>query len=479
MPAARFWRLIGINTSLAGADLEISEIQLLSFGSRADAHGTLTASISPVAGSVAALSDGAASASCRFLAAGVRSPGFALTWDLGVAIDVNGVLLGAAASRDTYLDVCTLQSSQDGIAWATVDTLGRSQWPGAWALSSPMQLGDAYAALNQLVLHYDGGFTDSSSAGVAVVNNGVAIDAGARFGSGAGLYGGAAYLQVPTSVLVTSGDITIETQMKIVAAHDGALYSNFTGGGNGRSICYVLADRSLALYYDGNSFVATPAGVLTLGVYQHIRLVKKQGNPATFMIFVDGELLASAAAFQPVFGDSGSMVLIGHPGWRPDRLLQGYLDETVVTFGARSTSAFTPPSAPYGGGVSGVDPLQAPRAGAVDLRVAASAPLSAWGTTRFAAEMARDVEHGGAGRIFGTTKAKGAAGTPNLPTKSRVVLLHQRSKMPVREVWSDPITGAFVFEGIDTTQQFLTLAEDAAGNFRPVAASRLAPEVAA
>jgi len=92
-------------------------------------------------------------------------------------------------------------------------------------------------------------------------------------------------------------------------------------------------------------------------------------------------------------------------------------------------------------------------------------------------QLAADLQFGGSGRIWGTTKIKGAPGSPDAPTKSRVVLLHQRSKLPVREVWSDPITGAFSFEGIDTTQEFLTLAEDAAGNFRPVAASRLAPEV--
>lgn len=70
---------------------------------------------------------------------------------------------------------------------------------------------------------------------------------------------------------------------------------------------------------------------------------------------------------------------------------------------------------------------------------------------------------------------------PHVPARRTVVgvvLLHQRSKLPVREVWSDPITGEFAFNGIDTSQEFLTLAEDAAGNFRPVAASRLVPEVA-
>ena len=91
-------------------------------------------------------------------------------------------------------------------------------------------------------------------------------------------------------------------------------------------------------------------------------------------------------------------------------------------------------------------------------------------------QVAADLQFGGFGRIWGTTKTK--ASPSNLPTKARVVLLHQRSRLPVREVWSDPITGEFAFNGIDTSQEFLTLAEDAAGNFRPVAASRLAPEVA-
>ena len=60
-----------------------------------------------------------------------------------------------------------------------------------------------------------------------------------------------------------------------------------------------------------------------------------------------------------------------------------------------------------------------------------------------------------------------------------MILLHQRSKVVARETWSDPATGAFEFRHIDTTQQFLTLAEDAEGHFRPVAANRLTPEVLA
>lgn len=89
--------------------------------------------------------------------------------------------------------------------------------------------------------------------------------------------------------------------------------------------------------------------------------------------------------------------------------------------------------------------------------------------------MARDIEYGGAGRIYGSTKIRG---TPtDQPMRARVLLLHQRSKLPVRQTWSDALTGAFEFRGMDSAQEFLVLAEDAAGQLRPVAASRLAPEV--
>lgn len=119
--------------------------------------------------------------------------------------------------------------------------------------------------------------------------------------------------------------------------------------------------------------------------------------------------------------------------------------------------------------------IAAPRVSAA--QVAASAPVPGHECPRgVRVSSARDIEFGGAGTIYGTTKTKG---TPNLPTKARVVLLHQRSKLPVRETWSDPTTGYFEFRSIDVNQQFLTLAEDADGTYRPVAANRLTPEVLA
>lgn len=97
------------------------------------------------------------------------------------------------------------------------------------------------------------------------------------------------------------------------------------------------------------------------------------------------------------------------------------------------------------------------------------------GSLKVAAPMAAiDVEFGGRGRIFGTTKLKGT--TENLPVKARVVLHHQRSRLPVRQTWSDPVTGDFSFDEIDVNQEYFVMAEDAAGQQRAVAAQRLVPE---
>lgn len=90
------------------------------------------------------------------------------------------------------------------------------------------------------------------------------------------------------------------------------------------------------------------------------------------------------------------------------------------------------------------------------------------------ATVIRDVEFGGAGTVYGTTEIKG---TPDRPTKARVRLFRDRDALLARETWSDPITGAFAFEGLDVAQKFTALTEDAEGNFRPVSASRLVPEV--
>ena len=77
MPAARYWRIVGVET-YAGGDLELSELHLYDASGRVDAAATLTSTIAPAAGTLAALQDDNLATICRFVGASVHSSGFAL-----------------------------------------------------------------------------------------------------------------------------------------------------------------------------------------------------------------------------------------------------------------------------------------------------------------------------------------------------------------------------------------------------------------
>ena len=77
MPAARYWRIVGIET-YAGGDLELSGLHLYGAAGRLDATATLTSTIAPTAGTLAALQDDNLATTCRFAGSAVRAGGFAL-----------------------------------------------------------------------------------------------------------------------------------------------------------------------------------------------------------------------------------------------------------------------------------------------------------------------------------------------------------------------------------------------------------------
>lgn len=82
---------------------------------------------------------------------------------------------------------------------------------------------------------------------------------------------------------------------------------------------------------------------------------------------------------------------------------------------------------------------------------------------------------GGNGTIAGTVKVKG---TPDYPVSRRVRLYRDRDGALVGEQWSDPVTGAYAFTGLDPTQRYTSLAIDHTQNFRAVVADNLTPEAA-
>lgn len=235
--------------------------------------------------------------------------------------------------------------------------------------------------------------------------------------------------------------------------------------GNGLNFGVWPVSRSINTYIYNTSGVyraaqaAAPGDVFGLAFDADAGLLHVRRNNVLVSGGAQGQPLPMSEPWAPVIGDDnagGALVAARFSG---------------------SALTFAPPSdySPHET-ATGVGARQIRSTFATSVVAASASVPSHSAPAALRAATARDVEHGGLGTIYGTTKTKG---TPNLPTKARVVLLHQRSKQPVRETWSDPVTGAFVFTGIDTSQQFLTLVEDAAGNYRPVAASKLVPEVLA
>ena len=476
MAAARYWRIVGLET-YAGGDLELSELHLYGASGRLDATATLTSTIAPTAGTLAALQDDNLGTTCRFAAAAVRAGGFAIAWDFGAGNTADGVglRLGASADQSAFMAGCTLQYSTDGAQWQWLAEFARYAWPGVGAYTVAPTVGDPDYAKVSLLLHGDGAdgstaFTDSSQTPkvVSVASGAPRIStAQSKFG-GASVHtnGGSIKATIPPLAL---RDFTVEFFVLRVTGTDRALFDI------GNNQLLLLQGSTGLRLYDGGTVIPS-ATMLSTSFMEHVALVRQSG---AFKLFHQGVLLGSAT--KAINFASGLFTLGGWNAYASENL-NGYFDEVRITDGvARYTANFTPPTGPFlnSAGGSGGTVFGSPILHTAPVRasIAASAPVPPHGTPLAPRlRLARDVEHGGPGTIYGTTKTKG---TPNLPTKARVVLQHQRSKLPVRETWSDPVTGAFVFSGIDTSQQFLALAEDAAGNFRPVAANRLTPEVLA
>jgi hypothetical protein len=80
----------------------------------------------------------------------------------------------------------------------------------------------------------------------------------------------------------------------------------------------------------------------------------------------------------------------------------------------------------------------------------------------------RDYQFGGNGRITGTVKEKG---TTDQPIQRRVQLYDETSKVMTREAWSNPVTGAYLFENIDPLLTYTIISYDYTGAYKAVVAN--------
>ena len=432
MAAARYWRLHGVATW--GGDLQLSELQLHDASGRADASASLSCSHAPVNGSLSDLQDGSTAALCRFAAADVRSSGFWLQWDLGPGgdKDIASVRIGSGTSKDAFVESVTVASSATGVVWDTAFTLGGIKYVGPLE----MTLAKVASTLGKWLE-----FGSSAST----------VDQENLTWTCSGLSGSAARADVSVQSGKWYWEQTVLALDQSGTASTTALNAGVWPVSRAMNTYIYLTTGVRRIYPDvtvGDVMrFAFDADAGTLAIYRNAALL---GG-------VTGEPLSMSEPWAPVIGEDNA------GGAR-----------VKANFGA-SPFAFSPPTgySPIVPPGLGLGPRQI-KSNLSAVRVSASASVHVFSVRGSILATACDVQFGGPGTIYGTTKTKG---TPNLPTKARVVLQHQRSKLPVRETWSDPITGAFAFTGIDINQQFLTLAEDAAGNFLPVAANKLTPEV--
>ncbi len=474
MAAARYWRVVGIETYGDG-DLELSALQLYGPGGRVDAAATFASSHAPIAGALADLADGNTATVARFSADHVRSAGFFIAWDLGSSIAAIGLRVGSAVAPSRFVSALTLQYF-DGAVWQSLASFGRFPWPGTSALGEVPSVGGINIPEATLFLDGSVDFADTSPvARTMTPQGGVSISsAQALYGDKSMLFDGSSgYVASPASAslgFAPGDDFTISfnawKSANGSAGYDGVVSTTTNGSATDGWFVELSSARGFAFGGGGGGPIFSIGLNPNTSQWKHWEVSRKAGVLRAF----GGGVKLFEAPDTRNYPQAGLTIGGAYPGGYH---FAGFLQQVLIVKGLALHDSDFVPAALVGGAGQAFLPKPVKTAYARGL-VGASAAISPYSTERLAAAVARDVEFGGPGTIYGTTKTKG---TPNLPTKARVVLLHQRSKLPVRETWSDPVTGAFAFTGIDTSQQFLALAEDAAGHFRPVAANRLTPEV--
>ena len=198
-----------------------------------------------------------------------------------------------------------------------------------------------------LLLHFDGGFTDSSLNALTVTNNGVTIDTtDPKFGSGCALLSGAdTYLEVAGAVLAVGGNSwTMGVWVKVPESGDVQVVTMFPGA----TPAGLQIQNGTAAWFDANSTYAPMAVPDDQWAYIE---VAKDGN--TLRLFVDGVKGASDMAVQSFHGTNNitaETLYIGAAVFDdiPADMLIGRTDDLFLLPGqALHTSNFTPPTAAY------------------------------------------------------------------------------------------------------------------------------------
>lgn len=467
MTTARFWRVVGVD-AYSGGDLELSELQLHGAGGRVDTTATLTSSHAPIAGALADLVDGNTATVARFSADHVRSAGFFIAWDLGSSVAAIGLRVGSAVDQSRFVSALTLQYF-DGALWQSLASFGRYPWPGASALGEVPAAGGINIPEATLFLDGSVDFADTSPVGRTMTpQGGVSIStAQALYGGKSMMFNGSnGYLASPASAslgFAPGDDFTISfnawKSTDGSASYDGVVSTTTNASATNGWFVELSTSR-------GFTFAAQSAAIFSVALnpntsqWEHWEISRKSG---VLRAFRNGAKIYETPDTR-AYAQAGLSIGAAYPGGYH---FAGFLQQVLIVKGlALHDSDFVPASL-VGGASQAFLPKPVKTAHVRGL-VGASAAISPYSTERLAAAVARDVEFGGLGRVYGTVKEKN---TPaNTPLRRRVYLMDQRSRLVVRETWSDAVTGEFEFRFVKEGIKWFVYSLDHEGHYAPTSA---------
>ncbi|MDQ0068962.1 hypothetical protein J2W34_000736 [Variovorax boronicumulans] len=414
----------------------MSEFQLLAGTTRVDASATLTSSIAPSSGALAALKDGDTSTDAAWAAGSVS--GLLLMWDFGPGgdVDVTDIRLGSVSNRANFLYSVGLRFSDDGTTWTEAYVFLAPAWPGERAKTTSVPRG--------VWNPYDvSGPAWSISGNVLTATTSTLNGARSRAAASSGVRQFEIVIVGNMGALV--GAVARTASISPLPGSDAAGWMFIPAGGNKYS-----AGLSTP-YYGGSSVVSGDV----LGV-----VVDFGAGAITF--YKNGVSLG--VAFSGVSGDLRPAVGVNTPGARTHTLntagsfvfpIAGAVawDATLEVRYVAPTRAVGGPSIP----LVAVPPYYS--------GVVVTPPVA-----KIRGDYVTGVLGAGRGRVQGTTKDKG---TPNVPVSERVRLYREQDGLLMRETWSTPGTGAYSFDEIDELQTYTVLSYDHDKAFRAVVADGL------
>ena len=375
MAAHRHWRVTGV--LVAGSTLELTDCMLLVGGAVPSPAPTLTAPVAPSSGTLSTLLSSTASDIVSWPVAAVRTPGFALVFDCGVAgtVETPGLRLGAGSSRGTFPRDLIIESSDDGANWDRYQSYVDLSYPGDFALTAFSGNGDPEFASVVLLLSGDGAnnstvFTDSSPLSLTgVVQTTAKISTAIKkYGTASMSFDGTGSGTTGSNVIFTHGDFAFGLQDFTI---EGWMYFNSVAGDGGFGSLVTFTEstglKGVSLWQVGDRLRVragrSQVGVLldsihpqtlAINTWYYVAVCRASGS---LTVYLDGVGATAVDASAINMTNSDFAVGRAHTDSAVSQL-NGYIDDLRVTKGlARYTANFTPPIASFPSSTAGTGTL--------------------------------------------------------------------------------------------------------------------------